>query len=621
VTTSYSENTNTTASGGQPKKDSKGHLVWNPSVGHYYEPAAKERESYGGIVGALQDVQVAAGRITKAYPHNFAGIIAAIQDITAGANLPPVHPGPDPGGGQLDEDDNWIEIIKPNEGELWFDTRQGRLFVYVNDHWTQTNGADGLAVITEDASPPTLEPVPAPGQFYFDKQSGGLLIHDGQYIDVDGNIYPEKGPNTSPLWRLINEDVAAALQTTGTLPLTIIAPRISEYVTPRPESLLPDIDLALFHTQKDYNEWLFAALAAVDAELGDLAPVIISVDRPDEPKPGQLWYDSATLDMSVWYVDEDGDGQWVPTSTPYTYDEDLAEIAADLAEETRLREVAVANIYNAIDTIDISGSFTVKNLQAALNNLDTKVNRLEPQDLSSYATGTDLASAKTTLNQRIDAIAIPDIAPYVKQTDLDQELENLEAMIGGKASVTALNQVQQSIPDVTAFITQADVNASISNITTEYLPRTGGTLTGSFTLNKLDSSLPGIDFSTSPANSKTAFKFQAVAPTQNNFSTFGSTNKFWEQAWNFSAEEDFCWIYSDTNKVFSITKDGPACSQLYIGDFSENNTNGRVIHNKIDVKERLNSYQTAFENIRQGVSSATDFDTLKANILSALANV
>ena len=116
MTTSYSDDTSSALSGGQPKKDSKGHLVWNPSVGHYYQPAAKERESYGGIVGALQDVQVATGRGTKAYPHNFAGIIAAIQDITAASNYTAGSPRSKPWWWSvLDPDGNWIEIIKPEQ--------------------------------------------------------------------------------------------------------------------------------------------------------------------------------------------------------------------------------------------------------------------------------------------------------------------------------------------------------------------------------------------------------------------------------------------------------------------------------------------------------------------------
>ena len=70
----------------------------------------------------------------------------------------------------------------------------------------------------------------------------------------------------------------------------------------------------------------------------------------------------------------------------------------------------------------------------------------------------------------------------------------------------------------------------------------------------------------------------------------------------------FCWIYNNVNKVFSITKDGPRCSQLYLGDFANNNS---TLVNKIDVKDRLIKYQEAFENLRQGVSNATDFDSLK----------
>ena len=89
----------------------------------------------------------------------------------------------------------------------------------------------------------------------------------------------------------------------------------------------------------------------------------------------------------------------------------------------------------------------------------------------------------------------------------------------------------------------------------------------------------------------------------------------------FAANEDFSWVYNDSNKVFSITKEGPACSTLYVGDFSENDGTSRVILNKIDVKDRLIKYQTAFEQLRQGVSTSYDFDSLKATILTSLAIV
>ena len=140
-------------------------------------------------------------------------------------------------------------------------------------------------------------------------------------------------------------------------------------------------------------------------------------------------------------------------------------------------------------------------------------------------------------------------------------------------------------------------------------------------LEKTNQTQAGFDFSTSPSYSQNALKFQAISPTGTSYSTFGTTNKFWEYAWDFSSNEDFCWVYNDTNKVFSITKEGPACSQLYIGDFSTNNSNGRVITNKIDVKDRLTKYQSAFEQMRQAISSSTDYASLRSGLLTALANV
>ena len=162
-----------------------------------------------------------------------------------------------------------------------------------------------------------------------------------------------------------------------------------------------------------------------------------------------------------------------------------------------------------------------------------------------------------------------------------------------KVSQADLSEVQASIPSVDSFVTQADIDASISNITTEYLPRTGGVLDGSFIIQKTNYSLPAFNFSQASWYGKDAFKFTANAPTTGNDSTFGTTDNFWEYAWKFGADEDFSWIYNDTNKVFSISKEGPACSSLVIGDFGDNTANGRVIHNKIDVKERLNTYQSS----------------------------
>ena len=73
--------------------------------------------------------------------------------------------------------------------------------------------------------------------------------------------------------------------------------------------------------------------------------------------------------------------------------------------------------------------------------------------------------------------------------------------------------------------------------------------------------------------------------------------------------------------MFSITKEGPACSSLILGDFQQNDANGRRVINKIDVRDRLTAYQTAFAQMKVKVQQATDFDSLKAGILTSLNGI
>ena len=191
MTTSYDvEATDAGHGSAAPTRDADGNQVWNPSVGIYHKPAKKKRESYGGIIGALQDDMARAGLVVKSYPENFAGIIAAIQDLTAGEYKPGSDIGDKPPGGDISIDINgfpiWIEGDTQN-GQLWFDTRQGRLFVWVEDDWYQTNGADGIPIITDDATVPSVENI-VPGQFWWDRGHNALYIFDGTYVLPDGTI-------------------------------------------------------------------------------------------------------------------------------------------------------------------------------------------------------------------------------------------------------------------------------------------------------------------------------------------------------------------------------------------------------------------------------------------------
>jgi hypothetical protein len=589
-----------------PTFNSEGMQVYKPQPGEYWKGGLRFRESYGGIIAEINDIIVKSGGPAGSYPQNFAGIIAALNDlgkyITEG-DRPVVGPVPpdweviiNPNTGEIGGD--WIE--EPPDGALWFDTRQGRLFVAVAGEYWQTNGADGLAHVGAQA--PTNPPVI--GSTWFDTVNEVLYVYVGK--DDDGN----------GLWQIVKGAGDLAL-TTATLPLSIAKSRFSVY-TP---TVIPEVPIEQMGVQKDFNEYIYAAAIALDKAVTESTVTISDTPPIDNVVNGTLWYDSTTLELSVWYEDDDS-AQWVPTSVNYTYDDDLTVIRASIVSETTAREYAVGQLLTQIEALRQGGIPDVDALETKVAALEDHVNNHPVEvDLTGYLTEAALQAKVSELTTHINTVnaRIPSVEPYATSNAL-QELQTAVSALPSKGYVASAVSAAQ--PNLSAFVTQDDINTSISNITTEYLPRTGGTLTGSFVMNKQDVGLPGLDFSTAETDSRQAFKFVAndgygASPV----TTFGSNDNYWEFAHNFSSNEDFCWVYGDSNKVFSITKDGPACSQLYLADFQTNTTDGRVLTNKIDVKDRLQTYQSTFESLRQSVANATDFDELKANILTALANV
>lgn len=619
MTTSYENDAAAIGSSRQPNYNAEGMQVWNPEVGIYHKPAFGQAESYGGIVGALQDLVVESNLVPKSYPHNFAGIIAAIQDLKFGTSEAPVIPGPNPGNGVIqpgpDGNDNWVETYPAPDGTLWFDTRQGKLFVSIDEKWYQTNGADGIPYVTTESTPPAV-PQPVPGQFWWDSSQNDLYIFDGLY-QTDGGDFTIDPNAGRPVWKLITDGLADAFQTTMTLPLGALGPKLAaiddfNYITP------PDIDNT--DVQAHYNVWLFNALEELDTAIFEKSAVVVDDQKPDDPKVGDFWYDTESLELSIWY-DDGNTQQWVPTSAAYSHDNDIATLTTRIASEEQQRDRAVNALYTSLNELRDRETPGLADLQSKVAQLQNHVdNHPQDVDLSPYATRADLLSKVSELSQSINnaKATIPAAGSYTTATQfssLSDAVDALPTTSDVNASIAAAQ------PDLSNYVTQAEIDQSISNITTEYLPRTGGTLSGSFVVQKEDMAHPAFDFSSETWYSHNTHKYATNGPG-NYFTTFGTNQKAWEYAWDFRSNEDFCWIYNDTNKVFSITKDGPACSTLILGDFGPNNNDtGRVIRNKIDLKDRLTHYQFAFESMRQGVANATDFDSLKANILSALANV
>ena len=215
--------TNTASLIDQPSENSEGYQVWNPSVGIYHKAASSNRQSFGGVVGALQDKQVESALTPKAYPENFAGIIAAIQDLKTGTYQPGSDSGDLPPGDSVDNSDpeNPIYVPGPHvNGQLWFDTRQGRLFVYVDGSWIQTNGADGLPILLP--TQPSAEYL-VPGQLWFNTVDEILYIFNGEFIDTSsGDVTTTYAAGLDAVWQPVTSGTGQSnLQTTATLPLEV----------------------------------------------------------------------------------------------------------------------------------------------------------------------------------------------------------------------------------------------------------------------------------------------------------------------------------------------------------------------------------------------------------------
>ena len=149
-------------------------------------------------------------------------------------------------------------------------------------------------------------------------------------------------------------------------------------------TILPELEPTDFSVQADLNVWFWDALLALQKFNNEQSEVIVSEDAPDTPKIGDLWYDTTTLDMSVWYADDDS-AQWVPISTAYNYDADLDVVRRMIADETFVRERALDQMRQQIANFDIADNAALLKLTQDLETLGAAIRREIP-DVTPYAT-------------------------------------------------------------------------------------------------------------------------------------------------------------------------------------------------------------------------------------------
>jgi len=586
-------------------------------------------DSYQGIIDAFNTLRESQGEEKRGYDPNYRGIIEAILDLkkwgqAGDGDYPP---------GWVPEYDNDGNVIggewnpSPDNGTLWFDERQGRLFVWVDDGFYQTNGGDGLPHVGEN--PPSSE---VPGSFWFNSSTQVLYIYDGSN------------------WTIVTAAAAGA----STATLMLADPTTDQFRANRP--FLPDsTGLA---TQQDYNVWIHNALedleTQIEAQAGEFK-VFMSDSPPHQPEEGDLWYNTMKLQMLVRY-----DGAWVASAIPLVLDDSFVslsntvehnreEAAAGLRDAlAQIHEVAnrperlYRMVYDVAEQgiqlvntkttekflIKLDGSegvnvnVTGNGIQIDASALSNELHALE----QTVASGTNVAAIDTRLGvvesnvanllntTVVSPTAFSILQAAVSELPTASDVSGRLSLLGGTLE-GALSMSNQRILNVGVPVNNSDAarKIDIDNLKdysdSTYLSKTASTISG-FNVQKSDVASPVFDFSSGAFNGQQALKLRTFGGT-NNFATFGTTEMPWEYAWNFGSEEDFCWVHETAGKQVSINKDGLTAKKLTLGTFLPNTSNGTVVMNKIDVGETLQAIKSALQ-------ASSSFEEFKAQVLASI---
>lgn len=594
-------------------------------------------DNYAGIVEALAQVRRDAGEVQRYYPPNYQGIIDAILDMTkawSGAT-PNEYP---PGWNPVYDDDgnviggNWAPGYEPAQGNLWFDERQGRLMVYVDDAYYQANGADVLTRVQNTQPEPDV-----PGALWYNPDTSDLYLWDGS------------------IWVLVTSPSVS----TTTLPLVHSTAGVSDNCRALPNS-------NGLNTQSDLNEWVISSLRSLDDNLGGNADVVVSSRPPEEAEEGDLWFSSTDLELLIRY-----DEYWVPSSLPLSLDTDPNFLALAAEVDTNHTSVSseIQTVNNRITSI-VNDHIRNYDLQ-----IDEEVFGIKLVDDNGVSTNIPLGGTGGISVSRVNGVVTFD------GTSLETELQNVVANYTTpqqrselqaadqeqsqristleNVSHVSVDQFQQLSATVAGLPTQSDFNTKLSDAGGQLsgeLDMSGFRISGlgsalhandavrnadfqsfkqevasTYTLaanpvfnglvvERDDISVPGIKITGGAAAGRCAIELNTNRISGTN-AVFGQTENAGEVAWQFGSDENFSWIHDTTGKQLRIDKDEVVVKQLSIGTFSKDVNGNDVVTNKIDVKERLTSLETALLGVRTALSNSTSFEEFKTAVLNPLIGI
>lgn len=594
-------------------------------------------DSYQGIIDAFNTLRAANGEQRRGYDPNYRGIIEAILDLkkwgqSGSGEVPPGwFPITDGDGNIIGGDFN----PPPEDGTLWFDERQGRLFIWMDDGFYQTNGADGIPYVQEGS--PESE---VPGALWYNTNTGTLYLYDGTTWTAVGGA---SGAVDTAGLMLTNATKSALRSVPTTLP-----------------------DQSNKQTQADMNDWTVNAIVQLDQSQGSISEGIptfnINSTKPSTGTRGDFWFNTNKVELMMFY-----DGKWVPTSLPLLANDDFSQLTNTVQtnhasatnklleatqrlralENAPLRQLEIETDYNSKSIVlnDSEGPNSSIEFQG-INGINVTANHgcvtidgeSLRQSVENLVATSGTASAISSLTARTfdNETSIAELISETKVTPL--QFEGLQQVVDLLPTRSELNQkvgmndavfsanvslLDNRITDVALPAAATDAaNKQFVDLLRTYADNTfvskSASTLNNISIQKSDANSPAIDFSGSPVNGLNAFKFKTFGG--NGSASFGVTVNPNEYAWEFTGDEEFSWIGS-SGKSATINNDGITTKSLTLGTFYRNDNKEQLVLNKIDVKERLTTYQTALQDIRSALVTATDFDEFKSLAHSALSNI
>lgn len=342
-----------------------------------------------GAIAAANFLMTEQGYGIRDYPSNMGGLVAAILNLNIGQSNVGITPSQwmpvrDENGDITA--DSWDP--PPANGTLWFDVRQGKLMVWINDGFYQANGTDRFSSVGSE-----IPEDPIQGQTWLDTDNYIYYIYDGSlWLALASMQGVESGTGSGG--SAISDVVIADLQQQ--------IDNITIDVTPE---TITDLETQIFNL----SDTTSTQIAALVDQIGAFDETAINAKLAE--LEAQITVQSTTLttletglsdqDVRVTAVEGVADTN---TSAIETNSNDIATNTADIALLTTNLSTVSGNLSTvsddlAIVTTDLSTvSDDLSTVSTDLSTVSTDLTTLEAQvtNLSS-TTATDVATISSNL--------------------------------------------------------------------------------------------------------------------------------------------------------------------------------------------------------------------------------